>query len=259
MSGTTPNPQNDPFRYPFVTAVCPTYRHPELLASSIALWQAQDYPKHRRRLVILDDDPTYHDQAGDCWEVFTSTERLPSLPAKYNTLLQLMPPATELVLIWEDDDTYLPGYVEAHVRCLQSHDFSKPEWVYSDYEMQGGRPLLEQGGGRFHSSMGFTKDLIMRIGGWPDTKRADFDQQLIHALDSNCNSRGSPWDQNHIQYCYGWHTGAAHCQSTMRAPEDDTWYERGAQAYAEVPFVGAIIPKPDYRSTKLLIALGVQL
>src|SRR5690606_23546913 len=74
---------------PFVVALCPTFRHPDLLANSVALWKRQDYPLDRRRLVILDDAGTFDPQRGPGWELHAAPGRFPSLPAKYNALVAL--------------------------------------------------------------------------------------------------------------------------------------------------------------------------
>lgn len=236
----------------FITALCPTFRHPSLLASSLALWDAQTYPREKRRLIILDDGQTFDDDVGDTWELHSARERLPSLPAKYNLLLALAPPETDAFLVWEDDDTYLPAYVERHARCLAAHELSHPERVLSDYP---GYLISEPAAGRFHSALGFRKSLIERIGGWPVTDRADFDQQLQSRLHEAAESKGDPFAglaDREIPYVYGWHTGHAHCQSTMRAQSDDSWYARGAQAYAEVPHVGRLVAQYDRRTRSLL-------
>ena len=62
---------------------------------------------------------------------------------------------------------------------------------------------------------------------------------------------GDPCDFAPPQYVYAWHTGAAHCQSTMRSPDDETWYDRGAEAYKPVPFVGKLVPKFYQRTLDL--------
>ena len=243
----------------FITALCPTFRHPTLLQSSLALWNAQTYPAHLRRLVILDDGQTFDDDVGDTWELHSARQRLPSLPAKYNLLLSLAPPETDAFLVWEDDDTYLPEYVAAHAATLQNHELSHPRYVLSDYT---GYLVAEPAAGRFHSALGFRRSLIERIGGWPVTDRADFDQQLQTALHAAAASKGDPFASPasnnpwKIPYVYGWHTGHAHCQSTMLSPADELWYFRGAQAYAEVPHVGRLVARYDERTLRILAAIG---
>lgn len=241
---------------PFVTALCPTFRHPTLLASSVQLWLDQDYPADRRELVILDDAGTFDSQQGVSWLLQSRTTRCPSLPAKYNELLMYARPETEIFLVWEDDDTYLPGYVKAHVGALGIAEFSKPARVRSDYHWpQKQETIIEGDPTRFHSSMAFRSTLIRRIGGWPETNRNDFDQQLIHNLRKHAKGIADPWGNGEIQYVYGWHTGHAHCQSTMQL--GDGWYAAGEQAYKPVPYVGRLLPAYDSRTLKILRSLGV--
>lgn len=222
-----------------ITALCPTYRRPELLANSLALWQRQTYTDCH--LVILDDGGTFATQRGDNWTLLSVPDRYPSLPSKYNALWRLAPPSDAYV-VWEDDDIYLPEYVALHAACLAEHELSKPAQVWSDYT---GRIALEPAAGRFHSTLGFRRELIERIGGWPETPRADFDQQFIQALQAAAGSQaiGDPGNA----FIYGWHTGHAHGQSTMQGPNCETWYER----YSLPPvYVGRLTARLDARSTR---------
>jgi hypothetical protein len=57
--------------------------------------------------------------------------------------------------------------------------WSKPSSVLSTYT---GKHELEDATGRFHASLAFRREVFDRIGGWPLTKRGDFDQQLIARL-----------------------------------------------------------------------------
>ncbi len=256
-----------PSDLPFIVALCPTFNHPELLRNSVALWERQDYPAHRRRLLILDDGGAFDPQnAGlwsnhvpgwawcETWKLFAEAARYPSLPAKYNRLAELGAIAgADAFLVWEDDDIYLPGYVSAHARVLAQYELSKPDLVLSDYP---GHLVEEPAGGRFHSTLGFRRELFLRIGGWPSTKRADFDQQMIAELEGAAESRGDPWPAGVAphQYVYRWHTGAAHGQHFMRAPDDEDWYDR---AGAERPaYVGKLEPKLDERTKAILAELG---
>ena len=236
---------------PFVSAICPTFRHPELLANSLALWIRQSYPRSRRKLVILDDDPTFVEQHDGDFSLHVATPRLPTISAKYNHLLELVPKETEIVLVWEDDDVYFQHYVHSHVETMREEKtpYSKPSRVLTDYP---GHVIEEGAVGRFHSSQAFTKDLIQKVGGWPDTRRADFDQQLMAKLIRQAGDAADPCKHFPNQFLYRWHSGSAHCQSTMRSPDDETWYERGEDAYKKVPFVGALIPKLDEFTSQLI-------
>lgn len=49
---------------PFISCVCPTYKRPHMLRNSLACFLAQDYPKDRCELIILDDAGQYRSQSG---------------------------------------------------------------------------------------------------------------------------------------------------------------------------------------------------
>src|SRR3990172_936495 len=237
-----------------VTAICPTYRHPKLLANSLALWLLQDYDPAQRQLVILDDAQTFDNQYGDTWQLRSLGKRCTSITQKYNMLLDMMG-KTEAVIVWEDDDTYLPDYVSKHVAALQKGDYSKPSRVLSDYT---GKLVEENAAVRFHSSIAFTDELIFRVGSWPDTKRADFDQQLMSKLTKYAGKQVDPWPTGPIPFVYRWHTGAAHGQNTMQGPDDETWWDRNVQSYAPVDYVGKLVPSMDGSTFSIFKQLGYQ-
>lgn len=234
---------------PFITGICPTYRHPELLANCLAMWLDQDYPSDRCLLIILDDDQTFEDQGDDNWVLRSASNRYNSLPEKYNALLSMIPQETDIVAIIEDDDLYFPQYLSTHQKALEEKPFSKPSIVLSDYP---GNVITENGAGRFHSSMTFSKELIISIGGWPNTKRADFDQQLISKLTMFAGEPADPCRYGPPQFLYRWHSGAAHGQSTMRSPDDEEWYDRSTEAYMKVSRVGKLVPQYDNRALNML-------
>ncbi len=227
---------------PFVVALCPTYRHPDLLANSLALWDHQDYPVHSRHLVIADSGDTFRTQEGKNWSLF-NIPRPPTFTQKYNWILNRaieMFSYVDAFLVWEDDDIYLPGYVNAHAQTLKEHEYSCPQYVLSDYP---GHLIREREGGRFHSSIGFTKGLITRIGGWVETKRADFDQQLKRKLRREATSVGCPWGENTPQFIYHWRTQESHTQNCMKGADDESWYDRCPDRYREVDHVGDLAPR----------------
>jgi hypothetical protein len=238
-----------------IVGICPTFRQPTLVANVLACWLAQDYPAADRHLLICDDAGTFSNQEGDGWSLISADNRFSSLPAKYNFLQSIARQryTPDALAVIESDDIYLPGYVSAVATQLEQHELCKPSHVLSDYT---GRIEQEFAHGRFHSTLAFRRELIERVGGWPETPRADFDQQLMSKLFGAVKSVGDPGVG---QFVYSWHTGAAHCQSTMRSPDDESWYDRGEEAYAKVPFVGKLEPKFDLRTERIFQQLGVAL
>jgi hypothetical protein len=204
---------------PFVSCLCPTYRRPKLLENSIACFLAQDYPAERRELIVLDDAGELPNQNGDGWQIISIARRFRSLPEKFNALAGLA--RGELLVVWEDDDIYLPHHISSHVAAMEGHLWSKPSKVLSDYT---GKIQEEDATGRFHASLAFTRQALEQVGGWPLTLRGDFDQQLIARL----NGLGIPGDLcafSRPSYMFRWSsTGAYHGQALMRGPEDQEWY-----------------------------------
>ena len=252
---------------PFMTAICPSYARPELLANAIACFLRQDYPADRRALVILDDAHQYVEAAnrgGEChwlmkggllkgeWCVISEPSRYPSLPAKYNSLVEnatRLYPQTDAFVVWEDDDIYFPWHIASHARALRDALWSKPSRVLSTYP---GYPDNEASAGRFMASIALCRELMENVEGWPLTRRADFDQlfmaELKTAADEPADTlRFSPHEIP--GYCFRWSgSGSWHGQEFMRSPDDETWWDRAAQHVgrgARVPMVDRLLPRMD--------------
>jgi len=212
---------------PFVSCLCPTYRRPKLLENSIACFLAQDYPADRRELIVLDDAAELQNQTGDGWQIISIPRRFRSLPEKFNALAGLA--RGDILVVWEDDDIYLPHHISTHVRAMDGHLWSKPSKVLSDYT---GEVQEEDATGRFHASLAFTRLALEKVCGWPLTLRGDFDQQLIARL-NELGLPGNPCTIANPTYIFRWgSTGAYHGQALMRTPDDEHWYSR---VLAELP------------------------
>lgn len=215
-----------------LVCLCPTYGRPRaLLENSIACFLHQNYPANKRRLIILDDLGNIAEQKGDGWKVYSTQVRFPSLPHKYARLLELCGDDWDAVVVWDDDDIYLPWHLSAHAAALAQHGWSHPSRVFSLCGAHDGIPVMEPAAGRFHGAAAVRRQLINDVDGWlgvmPDgeERRADFDQRLLAAL-SRIEPAGDPL--RHFRtpsYIYGWGR-ARHCSALMRSPSDLTWYER---------------------------------
>jgi hypothetical protein len=210
---------------PFVSCLCPTYRRPKLLENSIACFVAQDYPADRRELIIIDDAGELQNQTGEGWQILSIPRRFRSLSEKFNALAGLA--QGEILVVWEDDDIYLPHHISGHVAAMEGHVWSKPSKVLSDYT---GQIQEEDAAGRFHASLAFTRLAFEQVGGWPLTLRGDFDQQLSSRLNA-VGTPGDPCKFTDPAYVFRWEsTGAYHGQALMRGPEDEGWYQRAESA-----------------------------
>lgn len=205
---------------PFVSCLCPTFRRPRLLANSLACFLAQDYPASRRELIILDDGGDFDSHTGDRWQIVSAAERYPSLPDKFNALAELA--RGDILIVWEDDDIYLPWHVTAHAAALAAGGFSKPSRILANFE----GPFVEiDPGGSYHGSIAFSRAAYDAAGGWPATRWANFDIQFMHAL-AAASPPVDPCADHPPSYAFRWgSTGAYHGQGLMSSADNETWYD----------------------------------
>ena len=230
---------------PFVSCLCPTYRRPKLLENSIACFMAQHYPTDRRELIVLDDAGELENQTGNGWQIISIQRRFRSLPEKFNALAGLA--QGEILVVWEDDDIYLPHHISSHVTAMDGHLWSKPSKVLSDYT---GEIREEDATGRFHASIAMTRQAFIQCGGWPLTLRGDFDQQLLARL-ATTGTPADPCSDAQPGYVFRWgSTGAYHGQALMQGPEDERWYERSLETGIAVP-PSTLIPMLDHETSQL--------
>lgn len=227
---------------PKVTWICPTYNRPQTLANLISCFLNQDYPPELLNLVILDDAGQYGPECrGDRWEVISINRRFTSLPAKFNALAGLT--NADVIVVAEDDDSFLRHHTMAHVSALEFGEFSKPSQVLSDYP---GHMITEKSDGRFHGSVAFRRTLWERAGGWPLSHQANFDQQMLSHFAKVAGVTMDPvadLDRD-PSYVFRWHTGHYHGQSAADGPGDSQWYAKAAQA-SPTARIETITPKFD--------------
>lgn len=225
-----------------MACLCPTFRRrPALVENIIACFLNQTYPAELRRLIVLDDGGTLPPTAKDNWQIVVTQHRYPSLPAKYNALVRLARDAEALV-VWEDDDFYLPWWLESVAKVLREHPWSHPKQVFTTY---GGQLHLEPAAGRFHGALAIRREAWKEVGGWPETRRADFDQRLIGLLTARFGPAGDPCRFDLPGYCFRWQDSHDwHGQGFMQGPGDEDWYDRCAEQ-TSANRVGQIVPRWD--------------
>lgn len=236
---------------PYVYCLCPTFgRKMELLENTIECFRRQTYPAHRRHLFILEDSGRVIQQTGESWVVESVPDRYPSLPAKYNAMRQMVGARKgDIILVWEDDDLYLPHHINCYVLALAGNDWAHPSRVWSTYVR---KPTQEEAAGRFHAALGFWTETLNKIGGWEETRRADFDQRLIATLRDIGYSRGDPNLFGSIpSYVFRWgDTGHSHGEAFMAAADDEDWYQTAGAVWS-LP----LFSRPEWRIRPLKPAL----
>ncbi len=159
-----------------------------LVGSAIGCFLAQTYPAACRRLIVYDDTGHFEPARGVGWELVVGRDRRATLSDKYNHMVR-MAQDSEMFCVWEDDDIYLPWHVEACVMALKESPWAHPERVFSLYT---GDLETEPATGRLHAAFAFRRDAWEQVGGWPATKRADFDLQMLATLRRVFGPPGNP-------------------------------------------------------------------
>ena len=198
----------------------PTYgRKPELLNNSIACFLHQDHVE--KHLLIYDDLGTleFTPSPSPDITIVSSSQRSGSVGAKYNEMVSRYEGLFSGVVVWDDDDVYLPTHLSTHNRILLDYEWSKPSTIISSYYTP---PQEEDARGRFHGSIAIRAGLLLDIGGWIDTKRPTFDQEMLEKLDTYVKP-GDPCSVAPPTYIYRWQTSqSSHCSAGMSNPN---WYD----------------------------------
>ena len=218
-----------------VVALCPSFRRPKLAGNAAACFAAQDY-SGPRKLLIWEDGGALLASESELVEVIAS-ERFPDLGSKYNALAEraIREKKADVLVVWEDDDIYLPWHLSVHVRALQETGrmWSKPSRVLSLYT---GRLQEEPAAGRFHASIALRREAWEEVR-WPTSGRADFDQQFMASLGRRFGPPADPLEIHPVPgyvFRFG-STGSWHAQHFMCGPSDTSWYQDVERTVSPVP------------------------
>lgn len=152
-----------------LSVCCCTFNRPEFLGELIHSFQIQTYPKEHCELIVLDDSGQYGDLRGENWQIVSFPRRFASLGEKRNACVSLTSHESEYFVVADDDDIYLPWWLESHARNFRrgalwsfaSSIFWSEEnrivdhWHYSDE-----RWIM-------HPAHAFHKQTFWDMGGYP--------------------------------------------------------------------------------------------
>jgi len=232
-----------------LVALCPTYGRPSLVRSALALFLGQTLrPGDSAHLLIYADDGLLPSQSGGTspltWEVMATDTWIP-LTAKYAPMLAHAGHADAWV-VWDDDDIYLPWHLQAHAEALVDGEWSHPSRAWSTYGGLHLRPLAHR---HYHGALAVSGPLMAELGGWPQTDRSNYDQQMLAAC---LHTAGPPSDPCHhapSSYCYRWaDTGRDHCSARIR----DGRYQAPRR---QEPPLQDLTPLLDVRAATILHAI----
>lgn len=152
-----------------MSVCCCTYNRPEMLGELIQSYLLQTYPAELRELIILDDAGQYGDVRGDGWQIVSFPRRFASLGEKRNACVSLTLHETEWIVIADDDDIYLPHWLEAHARNLaQDIPWSFASRVYVSHNKKIDTMWnYPNKGWLVQPTCAFSKKMFWRMGGYP--------------------------------------------------------------------------------------------
>lgn len=189
-----------------IAVLCPTCR-PHLLGYMVCCFERQTHPD--RVLIILDDSGTLPPAQGDRWELVSTRERYPTLGAKRNALVALVPPDVDALVAWDDDDLYLPWGLEATAEALRSAPWSRPSQAC---HLRGGRLLRVRTADRpdgadraYQCGWGILVDAFRQVGGYPDNLSVGEDRALASRLVALGVAQSDPMEMGHPWYVWGPH------------------------------------------------------
>jgi len=208
-----------------VACLCPTFMRPRCTANAVALFNQQTY--ENRFLYILDDGNTYLEESDDPRvKIKVSEDRFESLPAKYNYLLDwaLKDCDPHIIVVWENDDIFLPNHLEQCVTGLVHADVLRFARVFV-YDPNTKKVRVEPVLGNFHGSLAFKADLATsKKVRWPETKAAGFDLKFLNEL---CSTYRVNILDVFPTYVFRFPcTETINGECFMNGLDDITWYDR---------------------------------
>ena len=153
------------------TVCCVTYNRPVLLGELIQSFEMQTYPAAYRELVILDDAGQYGHVRGNRWQIISFPRRIASLGEKRNICALMASPETTHFAIADDDDLYLPNWLELHAKNFEmGARWSSADKAYLSENNQIKKLWkASEAGHVLHPASAYPKELFRNMGGYPPT------------------------------------------------------------------------------------------
>ncbi|MBV9581613.1 MAG: glycosyltransferase [Chloroflexi bacterium] len=207
-STRTPTPTDS--ELPLVSCLCPTYARPRVLRETIWCFLQQDYAN--AELIVVNDHPApvFLDRTYPNIRVY-NLPRFASLGAVRNHTVALA--RGDYLLLWDDDDLYLPWRIRASIAQLVSAPerwYFKPrrtEWSAAWLSVDNTDYRIEAN--VFHSQLAMRREGFDAVGGYDLSLSVgeDFDfedrtpaERWIHA----------PTRVDELMYVYRWGNGINH-------------------------------------------------
>ena len=194
---------------PGVSCLCLTYGRPHLLEEAIESFLRQDW-LGAKELVVVNDHPLHY------LEFHHPEVLVVNLPRRLHTLGEKRNLAVALarydnLLVWDDDDIYLPWRITETMRTLPTHQFYKCPNAWC---IEGGRFADQPGYNLFHAGSAYTRWLFEAVGGYRCVDAGE-DTDIELRFQTLTAERGQYWKHTilpwpRIYYIYRWGHGSYH-------------------------------------------------
>lgn len=242
--------------------LCPVYNHRQELTEN-AVQQFLDQTYQDKHLVIMDDrQPEVNRlEPGHDWKqgvsIFSNEYKYPTMGEKYNAMVKQATDAGvewDAIAIWDDDDLWFPRHLEHHNHCY-SLASNPVAWVYPRkvYSTFGHALRTEETGGRFWSSITFTRAAFNAMGGFENDPVVAFDQNNLRKLREVC---GDPLPLDQGLYVYMWElTQDDHASGHSSGAACTQWYSKVRVSSSTGPLVPKKTPEAEW-VTEAMKAIG---
>ncbi len=219
-------------KLPYISVCLPTYKRHEFLQEFLWCYLRQDYPVHRRELIILDDADQYQPFVDEKENIklISSKNRFPTLGEKRNAFLSLMNEESEFMFIADDDDLYYPHWISSMMLAGEYADIIVPSmmiewrWNASPQYRHG------TGWGFHHAASAFRKTAFLELGGYPHQQRQE-DYVLFSKFEAN--KRRYRKAEVHWKIPYIIRRSECWKGTYMTTFMDDTEYDATSRQYVE--------------------------
>jgi glycosyltransferase involved in cell wall biosynthesis len=191
-----------------VSCLCLTYGRPHLLEEAIESFLRQDWDGPKE-LIVLNDHPEQtlvfsHPQVS----VFNIPRRLRTLGEKRNLSVSLA--KYDNLLIWDDDDIYLPWRIQETMKTLPQAQFFK---CPNAWTMNDGRIESNLGYNLYHGGTAYTRWLWEQVGGYKAMnggEDADIEGRFQQVGNNKQYWPHTQLTKDKIYYIYRWQHGSYH-------------------------------------------------
>jgi hypothetical protein len=193
-----------------VSCLCLTYGRPHLLEEAIESFLRQTWNEGPKELIILNDHPEQTLRCdSDGVVVINLPRRLHTLGEKRNLCVALA--RYDNLIIWDDDDIYMPWRIEETMKKLPADHFFK---CPNAWMMNHGEIDADPATNLFHGGTAYTRWLFTKAGGYSimnGGEDADLEnkfQRVIDKTGERCRHTALPVER--LYYIYRWHHGSYH-------------------------------------------------